>query len=430
MPDVERVGPLSFAQEEQIANIRWYPRMATDYDLVALYELDGDLRLDCLAAAVDDLVARHPALRTVIGTDGGELVQVVRPAGGPVLERVELATAVEALPTGLIAERLGTHDVLAGRALFRIRVYTSPETTVLSLMIHHLVYDGWSLGVLWRDLAQCYAARLAGRTPALPELGLTYMDFAEAQRKAWPALAEAALPFWRGVLDGYAGRINWPGAGDAAVRHDDRFWVMESRRFDVPEPIRTGLRQVCRETRSSLFTVLLCATAVGLGRATGRDDLLIGTDVSGRDEAARRDLVGFLVNTRFTRVRSAPGQTLVHHIRQARQTAAAAHEFRDAYSGQIEQSVGYPEVIKVNAHTGAGDGYDDLTLAAVRVRPVPVPTERRHWRDIGFFWQATAQAATASIRFRPARVPGHVVDRFLAETLAVLSDPWSEVVFG
>jgi hypothetical protein len=98
---------------------------------------------------------------------------------------------------------LGAADVAAGHPLFRARVIeVEAGVHVLAVTIHHLVYDGLSFPVLWRDLSELYAARLAGRPADLPPLWRSYADYAEWQRDSWPALAARALPFWTAVVDG------------------------------------------------------------------------------------------------------------------------------------------------------------------------------------------------------------------------------------
>ncbi|HWO63365.1 MAG TPA: condensation domain-containing protein, partial [Umezawaea sp.] len=190
--------------------MRDHPDCATRYDLVYLCSLSGDVDLDGLRAAVGDLVRRHAALRTTVTPT----TQRVHPAEAfAELSRPGPEESVASVVRDLARGRHGLSDVVSGRPLFRAGehrvVGDRGEVTLMSLKIHHLVYDGWSLSVIWRDLAELYRARVFGGQARLPVPRTTYADFTEACLRERRGVAAVAVDHWRAATADCPERIPW-----------------------------------------------------------------------------------------------------------------------------------------------------------------------------------------------------------------------------
>jgi hypothetical protein len=374
-------APLALHQAATLRTMRLYPDCATRNDLVYLCELRGDLDVHALAEAVGDLVTRHSALRTTISADG----QHVREPHGHGELTHESAESVEAVAARLAADRLGLAEVLAGAPLFRARVHEVGGRILVSLSMHHLVYDGWSLSVIWRDLAELYRARVAGVAACLPALPWSYPEFALSQRDWVPA-----IDYWKTATKHCPAEIGWPG-----LQPERGDYQVETVR--VPADL-TGARAMARACRVSPFTVLLAVTGKAITTVTGHLGVLLGNDDADRDQAAE-NVVGLFVNTRLTPVPTSSAlPDLVRSVSEGwRQTC----EHGRVYVDQVLDAVGCPELVKVGFAGGPGGG---LKLTGVDVRPLHVPWNTRYWRNLTVSWSASY----VEVSFRPSRMDSAV----------------------
>jgi hypothetical protein len=212
LPPVTRVDrdgelPLSFAQERLWFIDRLEPGGAT-YNVPTALRLEGALAVGALAAAFTGVVERHEVLRTTYGEGAGGAVQRIDPQSPvmvPVLDLVALPEARRAAESARLArqEALRPFDLAAGPVL-RVRlVRRGPARHDLMVNLHHIAFDGWSMGVLVREVAALYAARRAGQRPDLPELSVQYADYAAWQRRWLQGEAlERQVAYWREALAG------------------------------------------------------------------------------------------------------------------------------------------------------------------------------------------------------------------------------------
>ncbi|PZR52370.1 hypothetical protein DNL40_11880 [Xylanimonas oleitrophica] len=414
---VEVTAPLSMQQIDMLGQISLVPETARYFDGFVALELSGDIDHQALVAALDRLVARHGALRTTIvhGTDG--LAQRVHsgPPNGPhrVSERAGCAAADVA--ADLRAGALTQNDVIAGAPLARAHVVRLGGTTLLVLQVHHLVTDGWSDGVLLRDLAELYSARVEGREPRLPELTLTYADLAREQHAAWPVLRELVVPYWERRLVGLPAALWWPPSGDAVAHEHDCGFVtgeVEVWRADV-------LAAEARRLRTSPLALLVTLTARSVARVVeGRPDLLVGSNTANRERRDRRDVVGYLTNTRLARVPCDPALPVDEAVLGVREQWLDGDEMREAYADQVLAAVGRPPVVKVDStDLPLGLGSARFALPGIAVRAVALPRSGdpvRHWRDLNVTWSRTQDALTVEIRHRRAAVDKVAAERVMS----------------
>lgn len=288
-------APLSLAQSRLWLLDRLHPGESA-YHEPQLLRLSGPLDPQALRRALNDVLRRHDALRTRFPLSAGEPVQVVVPA-------LELALDVEDLrghaTPEVEARRRAAADArapfdLARGPLLRARLLRLRDTEHwLALTLHHIVTDGWSMRVLWHEIAAGYAAHRAGEPSPLPPLPIQYADYATAQRASIAGDAERrALDWWTRELEGAPALelvVDRPRSPDA----DRRGGRVE---FRIEAPVVRALGAIARRARATPFMTLLAAYMVLLHRSTGQDDIAIGVPAAGRDRIELEPLIGFFVN--------------------------------------------------------------------------------------------------------------------------------------
>ncbi|RKT12301.1 amino acid adenylation domain-containing protein [Streptomyces sp. 1114.5] len=313
--------PLSFAQQRLWFLDQLAPG-GTEYLIPVVLRLTGELDVPALSAAVADLVARHESLRTVFGERGGRPGQRVLDPGPEVLR----VAAAPAGPGEAAATATAPMDLQRG-PLFRAVLYPQgPAEHLLALTFHHIVADGWSIGIVVDELSALYAAHLEGRKPELPEPPIQYPDFAIWQQETLdgPVLAEQ-LAYWTGKLAD-------PTPLELPVdRPRPAVWSARGATlsFRIPADLAERLKEVFRAHRVTPFMGLLAAFQVLLARYSGRDDIAVGTPVAGRNRAETEGLIGFFVNTLVLRADLAGDPSFADLLAQVRETALAAYDHQD-----------------------------------------------------------------------------------------------------
>ncbi|MBW3572598.1 MAG: amino acid adenylation domain-containing protein, partial [Gemmatimonadetes bacterium] len=298
-------APLSFAQERVWFLEQLDPGAAT-YNLPNAVRIQGPLNAAVLQRALDEVVRRHEALRTVFPSVEGRPVQRVLPHTGLALPMEDLSALPPdareaALRERVLAESQRPFDLPAGPVFRPALLRLGDDDHALLLMMHHIAGDAWSNGVLFREMAALYEAFAAGRPSPLPELPIQFADFAAWQRSTLDdAEAERLLDLWRERLRGAPVLLDLPADRPRpAVRGS----AGGAHRFRLSSEVSDGLRAVARREGATLFHVLLALWSVLLSRHTGQDDLLVGTPLAGRTRRETEGLIGFFVNTRVVRAR-------------------------------------------------------------------------------------------------------------------------------
>ncbi|SDM57636.1 non-ribosomal peptide synthetase [Allokutzneria albata] len=288
--------PLSFAQQRLWFLDEFAPGGA-EYNTCAALRLTGELDVRVLQDALTSLVARHESLRTTFDSVDGRGVQRIHPPAPVPLPVVDVD------PRELdraLAEEVGTPFDLRTGPLLRARLLRLSEDPlagssigaetehVLVLSLHHIITDGWSMGVLVDELGVLYAAG------SLPDLDLRYSDYAVWQREqqSGPEFA-GKLDYWREKLDGLT-PLELP---TDRPRPPVKTANGAVHRFDLPPEVLAGLNAVGRSCGATLFMTLVAATKLLLARYSGQRDIAVGTVTSGRDRVELERLIGFFVNT-------------------------------------------------------------------------------------------------------------------------------------
>ncbi len=323
--------PLSFAQERLWFLDRLQPGEAV-YNLPLVLRLRGELDAAALAAAFGEIVRRHEVLRTVFAERDGEPVQVVLAAACWELPAVDLAglpaAAREREAVRLAGDEAARPFDLAGGPLLRTTLlrFAGREHGLL-LDFHHIVSDGWSAGVLVREIGALYAAAREGRPSPLPELPIQYADFALWQRR-WLAgeALDRHVDYWRQRLRGLPAEIELPAD---RPRHAVPSHRGAEHRFALDGPLTAALAALARREGTTPFMVLAASMLALLSRLSGRRDLAIGTPIANRNRAETEGLIGFFVNTLVLRADLVVAPGFLDLLRQVRETTLGAYAHQD-----------------------------------------------------------------------------------------------------
>jgi amino acid adenylation domain-containing protein len=337
----DRELPLSFAQQRLWFLDRLRPGTSV-YNVPMAYRLRGNLRPAALVAALGEIVRRHEALRTRFAERENGPVQIVEPAASLSLPQVDLASLSE--PAGrreqdrlLAVEALRPFDLERGPLLRPLLLRPAAGEWVLILSMHHIVSDGWSMGVLLRELGTLYGAALAGDPSPLPELPMQYADYAIWQRD-WlrGEVLENQLGYWRERLAGHPPLLELP-------TDRPRPAVQTSRGGVVPlamEPrLGDALRALSQQSGTPLFMTMLAGFLALLHRYTGGTDLLVGTPTAGRNRVELEALIGFFVNTLVLRTDLSGDPSFTKLLERVRETAVAAYTHSDLPFEQLVEEL-------------------------------------------------------------------------------------------
>ncbi len=317
-------APSSFAQERLLFFDELTPGSPV-YNVATVLSLEGPLDEDALAASFVDVLARHDALRTTFVRARGTARQVVSPGPNAVLRRIEMTRA--RLKDALREEAELPFDLEAGPLARALLLRISSDESVLALTVHHAVCDGWSIGVLARDLWATYFARLAGHAPALPELPIQYGDFATWQREWLSGEAhERQLSIWRARLAGPLKHLELPLDRERPKTPSYR-GAHESFHFSLE--LTAKLKAVGRTEEASLHMALLAGLVALLSRYSGQKDLVVGSAVSGRHWPEVAELVGPFANTLPLRFDLSSDPSFLEILRRVRAVVLDAYGHQD-----------------------------------------------------------------------------------------------------
>ncbi|SIR91538.1 non-ribosomal peptide synthetase [Pseudomonas putida] len=297
--DCEERQSLSYAQQRMWFLWQLDPQSGA-YNLPAAVRLKGELNYQALQAAFTDLVQRHETLRTVFCQDAaGVLRQVVVEADVTVTQLDLSALAVDEREAQVAeeaqAQSLLPFDLEQG-PLLRVRLLVlDAQEHVLLLTMHHVVSDGWSMGIIIDEFVRCYEARCQGQAPQLAPLPVQYADYALWQRSWMDAgEQERQLDYWRAQLGDEQPVLELPldFVRPAVASHQG-----QRLELDLPQALADDARQFARQHNVSLFTLLLATFNVLLWRYTGQTSLRIGVPIANRNRPEVEGLVGLFVNT-------------------------------------------------------------------------------------------------------------------------------------
>jgi len=303
------------------------------YNIAAAVRLEGTLHVSALVQALQEVVRRHEVLRACFITEKGRPVQVI--AAQPLLEMP--VTDLQHLPADereAEAMRLIQHEAQKpfalnhGPLLRASLLKLQARHHILLLTIHHIVADGWSIGVLIREVATVYQARLVGRSVPLPELPIQYADYAQWQRD-WLTgeVRERQIDYWKKHLRNCPPLLQLP---TDRPRPAVQTFHGAHYAFPLPAEVMAALEALSHEQGATLFMTLLAAFDTLLYRYSHQDDFCVGTPIANRNRAELEGLIGFFVNTFALRVPPlADNPPFRELLRRVREIALGAYAHQD-----------------------------------------------------------------------------------------------------
>jgi len=400
------------------------------YNVPVLARLDGGLDEPALWRSLGGLVARHEVLRTRFEAVAGEPRQVIAATGVRLPCRVELGGLPEGQKEGELArlargEAARPFDLARGPLYRGTLVGLAPERQALLLVLHHIVCDGWSLGVILDELTALYAADTgAGEPQALPELAVQYADFAVWQQS--PAAAEQRagdLAFWRRQLAGAPALLALP-----TDRPRPAVQSLRGRQVAVRlTPDRqAGLQALSRRHGVTQFMLLLAAYQVLLSRWSGEPDVLVGTPVANRTRPEIEGLIGFFVNTLVLRGdfrELGEAEPFADFLARVRATALAAYDHQDLPFEELvaeltpERSLGHSPLFQVllALHDAPLAGRE---IRGLRLSPAPIANDSAKL-DLFLALGAEAKGLAGTLEYATDLFDRPTVERFVGhfETL-------------
>jgi amino acid adenylation domain-containing protein len=348
-------APLSFSQQRL-----WFIEQLTPgtaaYNMPLALRLSGRLDLAALARSLNEIVRRHDALRTSFPAQEGRPQQRVAPSLSLVLPLIDLRS----LPDGkrdaefqrlAIEEARQRFDLARGPLLRASLLRVGAEEHLLLLTVHHIVADGWSLGVLFRELGTLYAAFVEGRSSPLPELPIQFADFALWQRN-WlrGEILERQLAYWQQQLAGAPAVLSLPTdfpRPPAQSFRGARHW------YSLSPSLTAALKQLSQSEGATLFMTVLAALQTLLARCTGQTDIVVGSPIANRNRTEIEGLIGFFVNALVLRTDLSGDPSFREVLRRVREVALSAYAHQDlpferlVEELQPERSLGHQPMFQV-----------------------------------------------------------------------------------
>jgi len=325
----DRPLPLSYAQQRL-----WFIDQldaGAAYNLPWMLRLCGPLDQDALAQSLQTLIDRHEALRTTFRVSSGKPLAVIGTASPTPLAKVDLnhlsAEAREQKLRQLANEEANkTFDLAKGPLLRASLVHLDDQTHALLLNIHHIVSDGWSMGVLTQELATAYQAYSAGTTPQLPDLAVQYADWACWQQQLLDSGTLATqLTYWRNRL------ADLPALAMPTDRPRPSVQSMHGakRSVTLPNELVEAVKALSRGQGATLFMTLMTVFKTLLMRYCGQTDIPVGSPISGRTQSQIEGVIGLFVNTLVLRDDLSGNPTFVELLDQVKATALEAYANQD-----------------------------------------------------------------------------------------------------
>ncbi|MBD2013421.1 amino acid adenylation domain-containing protein [Microcoleus sp. FACHB-53] len=334
VPPIERVSrdgvlPLSFSQYRLWLLDQLQPGSIA-YNMATALHLVGSLNVAALEQALNEIVRRHDALRTTFCVVEGQPIQVIAPSLTMKLSVRNLSEVLEA-QRGQKVQQLVTQwsqqlfDLTQGPLLRSLLLQLDQQEHLLVLSVHHIVADGWSAGVFFRELTTLYDAFSQGQPSPLPELPIQYADFAVWQRQ-WlqEEVLEPQLTYWKRQL----GTIP-PVLKLSSDRSSTSSSTGKKHSFALSSTLTEALKALSQREGVTLFMTLLAAFKTLLYRYSGQEDIAVGSPIANRNRRETEELIGFFVNTLVLRTDLSGNPSFRDVLRQVREVALGAYAHQD-----------------------------------------------------------------------------------------------------
>lgn len=414
----ERI-PLSFAQK-RLWFLTQMEGASKAYHIPMAVRLSGDLDVNALRRALDRLVARHEALRTTFALSDGEPVQRIGEPGDSKFQLIEHDLCRHANPK-IELKSLAAEEA---NALFNLRtgplarghlVRESEDGYTLLITMHHIISDGWSMGIFCEELSALYAAFRREEEDSLPELPVQYADYAIWEQK-W---MEGDVPrrqeeYWRRALQNVPALLELPTDRTRSSQQDYRG---EVEQLVLDQQITTGLKEMGRRLGTTVHMTLLAAWAALLARLSGQADVVVGTPVANRQRPELEGLIGFFVNMLALPVDLSGAPTVEDLLQRVRKVALAAQQNQNLPFECVVEILAperspahHPLFQAVFAWQNMPEGA--LVLPGVEVEPLEAIAYRAAKFDLTLFLQETNGAIVGGLEYSTALFDRQTIKRY------------------
>jgi len=332
---VEREGvelPLSFAQQRLWLLDQLAPGTSI-YNVPSAMRLQGRLNVAALEQSLVELEQRHEILRTTFTTGSkGQPIQMIQTAREEVLTQIDLGGLSELerqyrVRQFVVAETEAPFD-LNNEPVWRARLLRlSDEEHILLVTMHHIVSDGWSMGVMMKEVAALYVALSQGQSPELPELRIQYADYAAWQR-SWlqNETLEEHLSYWLKQFATMPRELDLPTDFERPAK---RTYRGASQPVKVSKQLTAMLKELSRREDATLFMTLLAAFKLLLHRYTAQDDIVVGSPIANRNQVETENLIGCFINTLALRTNLGGSPTFRELLGRVREVTLDAYAHQD-----------------------------------------------------------------------------------------------------
>ncbi|HEY0606305.1 MAG TPA: amino acid adenylation domain-containing protein, partial [Herpetosiphonaceae bacterium] len=434
------IAPLSFAQQRLWFLDQLEPGNAS-YSIPAAFHIRGPLNRDVLHQSLNTVIARHAALRTTFVVVDGQPRQVIAPELPLPLLVVDLQHVAEPERMEEMQRRVQAlaeepFDLQHGPLLRATLLILEPENVVLVFVMHHIISDGWSIGILIREITACYAALSTSHTPDLPPLRIQYADYAVWQRD-WlqNSVLETQLSYWRARLGAEGDSLpalNLPTDYPRPARQTFRG---RSHSFALSPDLSAALVKLGQREGATLFMTLLAAFQVVLSRFSGQDDLAVGTPIANRHHIETESLIGCFVNTLVLRTDLSGNPTFVELLGRVRAIALGAYAHQDLPFEQLVEALQpardlsrHPLISVLFALQNMP--VQELAAPGLRLQPIEIETTTTKFDLSCALWEADdrlqASITYGSDLFAPATIE-RIAEYFELVLVQVAADPTQRV---
>jgi amino acid adenylation domain-containing protein len=421
--------PLSFAQQRLWFINQLQPNSAS-YNIPFSLNFSGQLNIVALESSLQLVINRHEILRTNFIAVDGEPVQAIATTRDFTLPVVDLRP-LPASEREFEYEKLASYAAmyvfnLAQEPLLRAQlVQLTPTENVLLLIVHHIIFDGWSVNIFVQELTTVYSAYVEHHTPNLPEIHLQYVDFAVWQRQ-WlqGEVLESQLAYWQQKLAGMPALLELPADRPRPAVQSFRG---ETQVFTLEQDISEALVSLSQQQGVTLFMLLLTAFKVLLYRYTNQSDIVVGTPVANRQHSQIQGMIGFFVNNLVLRTDLSDNPTFLQLLKQVREVVLEAYDHQNVPFEKLvealhpERDLSYTPLFQINFAL-EHEPEATVTLKDVTINISEPRANQTAKLDLSLSLQKTEQGLTGAFEYS--------TDLFDATTIARMIEHWQTLLAG
>jgi amino acid adenylation domain-containing protein/FkbM family methyltransferase len=423
--------PLSFAQH-RLWFIDQLESGAAGYNVATAFRLHGALNSSALERAIGEVIRRHEVLRTCFPSRNGLPVQVIT-SPGPWALSVHNVSALpdpEAQAQAMLRDEAARPFELARGPLFRATLLQlADQEHLLLLTMHHIVSDGWSMGVFNRELAALYTAFAKGQPSPLEEPTVQYVDYAAWQRGQLTDMAlQSQLDYWKDQLDGVPRLLDLPSDRPRPAVQSYRG---RQRTFSLTRELTEQLKALSQKEGCTLFMTLTAVLQVLLWRLSGQERFIVSTAIANRDRPETQGMIGCLINVLLLKAVLGDNPPFRELLGRVRETALGAYAHQDVPFERLVEELAAERDLSFNPLTQVmfvllSQPIDHLELAGLQVRPVAVDSTGTPY-DITVHMIETAAGLSGFIDYSTdlfdADTIARMVEQFRQLLAAVVQEP-------